>query len=299
MNAGVDALTETFNNITEMGNEISSFFSMNVLIAVFIKIGLCIAVILAAAVIIRILKACIKKLVYSHKTFSERKSKTLYTVCISVARYLVYFLAFCQILSIFGINVASFIAVAGVGSVAIAFGAQSLVQDIITGMFILAEDQFGVGDVITVEGCTGTVESIGIRSTRIRSSDGNLFIVPNGQVKIVTNMSKEFNRAVVDVGVAYESDVDMVIDILEDELLKVFENNSVKGLLKRPDVLGVVELGDSAVVIRITADSAIGENWAIERELRRIIKKRLDKEGVTIPYPQRVVHIASQSGVEK
>lgn len=299
MSEEVNVLTETFNNITEMGNEISSFFSMEVLIAVLIKIGLCVAVVLIAAIIIKVLKACIKKLVYSHKTFSERKSKTLYTVCVSVVRYLVYFFALCQILSIFGINVASFIAVAGVGSVAIAFGAQSLVQDIITGMFILAEDQFGVGDVITVEGCTGTVESIGIRSTRIRSADGNLFIVPNGQVKIVTNMSKEFNRAVVDIGVAYESDVDMVIDILEDELLKVFENNTIKGLLKRPDVLGVVELGDSAVVIRVTADSAIGENWAIERELRRIIKKRLDKEGVTIPYPQRVVHIASNGGEEK
>ena len=196
-------------------------------------------------------------------------------------------------LSIFGIDPSSIIAVAGVGSVALAFGAQSLVQDILAGFFILFEDQFGVGDIISVEGCTGTVEVIGLKTTRIRSADGNVYIIPNGQVKIITNMSKGFNRAVVDIGISYESDVDYAISVMSDELKKAYDNSKIKALLAPPSVLGVVDLSESAVVIRISADCNVGENWAIEREIRRIIKKRLDKENINIPYPQMVVHFES------
>ncbi len=282
-------MNDTVKEVFSFGKEIEKIVSFETIFALVVKLGLCALVVLIAALIIKILNKCVKKLIYSHKGFSERKSKTLYTVCASVIRYVIYFFAVCQVLSLFGVNVMSFIAVAGVGSVAIAFGAQSLVQDIITGMFILAEDQFAVGDVITLEGYSGTVEGIGIRTTRLRSADGNLFIIPNGQVKIVTNMSKGFNRAVVDISVAYEENIDRVISVMREELAKAFDTNGINGLLKIPEVLGVVDLADSAVVIRISADSAIGENWAIEREIRRIIKNRFDKEGICIPYPQLVV----------
>ncbi len=283
-------MNEKVEEVFSFDDKIMEYVSVDALVAFLIKLLLCVVVVIISAILIKFLKHIIKKLIYTHKGFSERKSKTLFTVCSSTIRYVIYFFAICQILSIFGINVMSFIAVAGVGSIAIAFGAQSLVQDIITGMFILIEDQFAVGDVITLEGYTGTVEGIGIRTTRIRSSDGNLFIIPNGQVKIVTNMSKGFNRAVVDISVAYEENVDKVIAIMKDELKKSFEENKIAGLLKIPDVLGVVDLADSAVIIRISADSAVGENWAIEREIRRIIKNRFDKENICIPYPQIVLH---------
>lgn len=292
-------MNETVKEVFDFGDEIMKYVSVETLIAFLIKLLLCGLVVIVSAIIIKVLKRVIKKLIYGHKGFSERKAKTLFTVCTSVIKYVIYFFVFCQILSIFGVNVMSFIAVAGVGSIAIAFGAQSLVQDIITGMFILVEDQFAVGDVITLEGYTGTVEGIGIRTTRIRSADGNLFIIPNGQVKIVTNMSKGFNRAVVDISVAYEENVDKVISVMKDELKKAFENNKINGLLKIPDVLGVVDLADSAVIIRISADSAIGENWAIEREIRRIIKNRFDKENICIPYPQIVLHKSDEKADEK
>lgn len=283
-------MNEKVEEVFSFDDKIMEYVSVDALVAFLIKLLLCVVVVIISAILIKFLKHIIKKLIYTHKGFSERKSKTLFTVCSSTIRYVIYFFAICQILSIFGINVMSFIAVAGVGSIAIAFGAQSLVQDIITGMFILIEDQFAVGDVITLEGYTGTVEGIGIRTTRIRSSDGNLFIIPNGQVKIVTNMSKGFNRAVVDISIAYEENVDKVIAVMKDELKKSFEENKIAGLLKIPDVLGVVDLADSAVIIRISADSAVGENWAIEREIRRIIKNRFDKENICIPYPQIVLH---------
>ena len=282
-------MEETMEEVLGFGGEIMKYVSVEAIVSVLIKIILCVIVVIVASVLIGVFNRIIKKLIYSRKGFTERKTKTLTTLCKSIIKYVIYFFAFCQILSIFGINVMSFIAVAGVGSIAIAFGAQSLVQDVIMGMFILIEDQFAVGDVITIDGYSGTVEGIGIRTTRIRSNDGNLFIIPNGHIKIVTNMSKGFNRAVVDISIAYEEDIDRVIEVMKDELKKVFEGKQVEGMLSEPQVLGVVELGDSAVVIRVSADSAIGENWAIERELRRIIKIRFDKENICIPYPQIVV----------
>lgn len=255
----------------------------------------CILAIIVGAILIKISRVIIHRVIKVSPQLSERKSKTLTTVTQSVCKYIIYFFVFCHILTKLGIDVTSLIAVAGVGSVAIAFGAQSLVQDLLTGVFILMEDQFGIGDVINIDGLSGTVENISIRTTRIRSVDGNLHIVPNGQIKALTNMSKGFNRAVIDIGVAYEADTDKVIAIMQDELNRIYKEKLIKGILKEPQVLGVVNLSESSVDIRISADAEVGENWNIERELRRLMKKRLDKENISIPYPQRVVHIVKDN----
>ena len=158
------------------------------------------------------------------------------------------------------------------------------------GLFIIMENQFGVGDIVELNGFSGTVESIGIRTTRIINVDGNVHIVPNGQISIVTNMSKGFNRAVVDVSVAYGEDIDRVFSVLKKEFKRIFDNNLIDGIIDEPQVWGINELGDSAVVIRIAADSRIGENWRIERELRKFILKRFEEENIEIPFPQIVVH---------
>lgn len=272
-------------------NYIEKFPQLQGIIDLLSRIGLSIIVVIIGTVLIKISSKFITKTVNANQKLNERKAKTISTVCMSVSKYLIYFFVFCEILSIFGLNISSIIAIAGIGSVAVGFGAQSLVQDLITGLFILMEDQFGVGDVISIDDKTGTVEAIGIRTTRLRSADGNLYIIPNGQIKVVTNMSKEFNRAIVDIGIAYEENIDRVINIMKDQLNKSFESKEIDGLIKAPDVLGVVELAESSVNIRISADSQIGENWKIEREIRRIIKNRFDKEGISIPYPQREIHI--------
>ncbi len=194
----MDKLTEKMNAIK----------SLDWLIEILADIGLSIFQVIIAGIVIKILIGFIKKSLRLNNKLSDRKRQTLSEVLSSVTKYTVWFIVICSILTNFGVNVASLIAVAGVGSVAIGFGAQSLVQDVITGMFILFEDQFGVGDIITVDRLTGTVESIGLRSTRIRSADGDLHIIPNGMIKIITNMSKEFNRATIDIGVAYEENID-------------------------------------------------------------------------------------------
>ncbi len=284
----MDKLTEKMNAIK----------SLDWLIEILADIGLSIFQVIIAGIVIKILIGFIKKSLRLNNKLSDRKRQTLSEVLSSVTKYTVWFIVICSILTNFGVNVASLIAVAGVGSVAIGFGAQSLVQDVITGMFILFEDQFGVGDIITVDRLTGTVESIGLRSTRIRSADGDLHIIPNGMIKIITNMSKEFNRATIDIGVAYEENIDRVIEVMKDETIKIYKNKMVNGLIAEPKVLGIIDLADSAVVIRILADTQIGENWQVEREIRRFMKKRFDKENINIPYPKRVIEIVENKRKE-
>lgn len=259
------------------------------------KLISCFIGILIGIALIKISKSIIRKAFKASPQLNERKSKTLTTVTESIFKYIIYFFVFCHILTKFGINVSSLIAVAGVGSIAIAFGAQSLVQDLLTGIFILMEDQFGIGDFINIDGLSGTVESISIRTTRIRSTDGNLHIVPNGQIQAVTNMSKGFNRAVVDIPISYEHDLDEVIDIMQDELNIIYAKSKIKGIIRAPEVFGIINFSESGVDIRISADVEIGENWKVEREIRRIMKKRLDSENISIPYPQRVVHIIKEN----
>ncbi len=242
-----------------------------------------------------IAKVCIKlskKIVYRafSKLSAEKNSDTVASVLSSLCKYAIYFIAICNVLVMWGVNITSILALSGAVSVAVGLGAQDVVKDMMAGFFIIMENQFGVGDIIELDGFSGTVESIGIRTTRIRNVSGNVYIVPNGQITVVTNMSKEFNRAVIDVSVAYGEDIDHVFAVLKDEFNIIFNNKLIEGILDVPQVWGINELSDSAVVIRVAADSKIGEQWRIERELRRFILKRFEKEGIEIPFPQMVVH---------
>lgn len=247
--------------------------------------------ILIGCIIIFIIKRIIRHTSKINSRLNERRAKTINTVTTSLTKYFVFFIVFCHILTLWGVNINSILALGSVITVAIGLGAQNIIQDIISGVFILAEDQFGVGDIISIESCSGTVESIGIKNTVIRNADGNTYIIPNGQIKIITNMSKGFNRAVVYAEVAYEENIDRVLGVLKDEMQLIYKEGSVEGLLGIPQVLGIEEFGENGIKIKIIADSEINFNWQIERELRRYIKNRFDKEGINIPYPQRVVHI--------
>lgn len=282
------------NKVIEMSKYIASLFGMEELTGILqiaYRIGLCVVVFVIGSVVIKLVQKGIKKGLQAGGRFNPGKSATISTVCSSVTKYIIYFFMLCFILSIWGVDPTSLIAIGGVASVAVGLGAQSVIQDILAGAFILMEDQFGVGDVVKIENCSGTVESVGMRTTRIRSMDGDLYIIPNGQIKIVTNMSKGFNRAVVDISIAYNEDIDRVIDLLTAELEKIYNESTVEGMIDCPQVLGVERLEDSSVVIRIKADCTVGENWNVERQLRRLIKNALDREGVEIPFPHRVVYV--------
>jgi small conductance mechanosensitive channel len=280
-----------------MAEHIASILGMEELTGAFeivYRIGMCIFIFIIGLFVIKLIQKAIKKSFAAGGRLNPAKSATMSTVCCSVAKYIVYFLMLCYLLSVWGVDPTSLLALGGLASVAVGLGAQSIIQDILTGAFILVEDQFSVGDVVKIEGYSGTVESVGMRTTRIRSADGDLYIIPNGQIKIITNMSKGFNRAVVDVGISYDENIDRVINLLTAELEKIYNNQLITGIIDCPQVLGVEQLADSSVIIRIRADCSVGENWNVERQLRRLIKNALDREGIEIPFPQQVVHISDK-----
>lgn len=259
------------------------------------KIILCIFVLIIGHIIFKMLSRLLKKAVLRSKS---QKSETILTVCTSILKYFIYFCVFCQILIIFGISPASILAVAGVGSVAIGLGAQDIIGDIISGIFILLENQYEVGDVIKVEDYEGTVEAIGLKTTKLRNYNGDVYIIPNGEIKIVTNSCKDFNRAILEITVAYESDIDKVMAVLSDELAEAYGSKDIEeridDIIAEPQILGITDLGESGITVRISIDCKPGKQWSVERELRLRIKKRFDRENITIPYPQRVVYIRKE-----
>lgn len=185
-----------------------------------------------------------------------------------------------------GIPIAPLLASVGVIGLAVSFGAQSLVKDVISGTFMLLEGQFGIGDVVRVGDASGSVERITLRTTTLRDLYGAVHIIPNGEITRVTNLTKAWSKNVLDIGVAYKEDVDRVIEVLRDEGAQFAEDeNWGQLLLDPPEVLGIDSFGDSAVVIRMVSRTLPLKQWEVGRELRRRIKKRFDAEGIEIPYP--------------
>ncbi|MBZ4664899.1 mechanosensitive ion channel family protein [Mahella sp.] len=217
----------------------------------------------------------------------EKRINTLISILKSILRYTVYFIAIVTILDTLGVPVSSLIAAAGIGGLAIGFGAQNLVKDVITGFFILFEDQFAVGDYVSIDGITGTVQDIGLRVTKIQGFAGDVNIIPNGSIAKVANFTRGNNTAIVDVTVSYETNLDKAIAILEDVGKAMHEERPE--VQEMPQVLGVVDLGDNGVTLRVIAKTLPLNQWAVERELRKRIKEAFEKEGIEIPYPRTVI----------
>ncbi len=199
------------------------------------------------------------------------------------------------ILSELGISVAPLLASAGVAGVAVGLGAQSLIKDVLAGLFILLEDQFAIGDLVTLAGVTGTVEEMSLRRTTVRDFNGTLYVVPNSEIKVVANASKDWARVIVDVGVAYETDLGRAMAVLSEAGEAVAAAPEFHAdVLEPPQVMGVMNLADSWVTLRIAVKVKAGAQWVISRELRKQIKEAFEREGIDIPYPQRVVHLKQE-----
>ena len=195
-----------------------------------------------------------------------------------------------MILSELGVDIAPIIASAGIIGIALGFGAQSLVKDFLSGLFMIIEDQYGVGDVIDVGEATGTVEAVSLRVTQLRDVNGTVWYVPNGEIVRVGNMSQNWARTVLDVTVAYSEDLAKVRRVLQEVAHDLWEDEDYRGVIvEEPEVWGVEDLGVDGVKVRVTLKTAPLEQWAVARELRQRIKARFDYEGIEIPFPQRVV----------
>lgn len=215
----------------------------------------------------------------------EQRAQTLGSLFTSVLLVVVVIVALLTVLGLF-INIAPLLASVSVIGLAISFGAQSLVKDVISGTFMLIEGQFGIGDVVRVGDTSGMVERITLRTTILRDLHGVVHIIPNGDITRVSNLTKTWSRAVIDVGVAYREDLDRVIATLQ-ALAAEFHADPQWGplLIDPPEVLGVESLADSAVIVRMAAKTLPLKQWEVARELRRLIKNRFDAEGIEIPYP--------------
>lgn len=247
-----------------------------------------VVLLVAAKVVIRAGSAAFARLFANRAVrMDERRTRTLTVLSTSILKYVVYFFVILTILEQLHFEIKTLLAGAGIVGLAVGFGAQSLVKDVITGFFIILEDQFAVGDQIQTGNYLGTVETIGLRITTIRAWTGEVHILPNGRITDVTNFSKANSLAVIDVGVAYEENLDRVFETLKEVLSKAEQD--MPSIAGEPQVLGVQNFGPSEVVIRVTADCKPTENVAVARELRRRIKLAFDEKGIEIPYPKQVV----------
>ena len=195
-----------------------------------------------------------------------------------------------MILSELGVDIAPIIASAGIIGIALGFGAQSLVKDFLSGIFMIVEDQYGVGDVVDVGEAVGTVEAVSLRVTRLRDLNGTVWYVPNGEILRVGNMSQNWSRAVVDVSVAYGEDLARVDRVLREVAHDLWQDDDFRGVvIEEPEVTGVEALTPSSVTMRILVKTLPNEQWAVARALRQRVKARFDHEGIEIPYAQRVI----------
>lgn len=218
----------------------------------------------------------------------KQRATTLGQVGAQVLVGIIWFLAFLMILGQLGLNLAPLLAGAGVVGIALGFGAQQLVRDFLSGIFIIFEDQYGVGDVVTVADITGTVERVSLRTTKLRDIEGTAWFVPNGELKAVGNRSQLWARAVLDIEVSYDTEVDKAGAIMKQVADQLW-NDKIDALtiIAEPEYWGVEKFGADGVTLRLVVRTEPTEQWPIARELRRRIKMAFDEAGVSIPFPQR------------
>lgn len=225
-------------------------------------------------------------------TDAERRQRatTLWGGIRRVVLVIILLVLVLTIMNIWDIPIGSFIAIGSAVGVAVGFGAQSVVKDVIAGFLILVENQFAIGDVVNIAGVSGAVQEMRLRVTVLRDLNGYVHFIPNGTIAVASNYTSTFARVVVNVGISYGSDVDKALEVMGDELSAMAEEHP-EHVLEPPQILGVEELGDSAVSLRALMVVGPQDRWNMRREALRRVKLRFDREGIVIPFPQVTVHM--------
>ena len=252
------------------------FFSHLLISAIVLVIGL---------VIIKLGKKIIAGLARRRSKNSKvnsQRSETFRSIITSIFSYIMFFILVTIILNIFGVDVTSLLAAAGVVGIALAFGAQTLVKDLLAGLFIWGEGTIAVGDLVSINDLDGTVESITIRTTSIRNYNGNVYNIPNGDIRTITNMSRGFKRAIVNVPCPYEESQERLVSMVKEEM--EIAAKEVEGIRTVPDVMSIVAFDKNSVRLQVAVVCPVGEHWRIEREIRTRIKARFDREGIMMPH---------------
>jgi small-conductance mechanosensitive channel len=219
---------------------------------------------------------------------AEQRIEALASVLRSVMSFTVMAVAAVMILGELGVELGPLIAGAGIIGVALGFGSQSLVRDFLSGIFILVEDQFGIGDIVNLDGTTsGVVEAVSLRTTRLRAVDGTVWHVPNGEIRRVGNMSQHWSRALLDIEVAYATDLGRAQDVIREVAHAVWDEDN--HVLEEPEVWGVEALGANGIVIRLVVKTTPSEQYRVSRTLRERLKVAFDAEGIEIPFPRQTI----------
>jgi len=223
---------------------------------------------------------------------SKKRASTLSSVIHHLLTAVIIIVAIMTILGQLGVEIGPILAAAGIVGLAIGFGAQSLVKDIINGFFILLEDQIRVGDVVQIAGKGGFVEKVNLKMTVLRDLAGNVHYIPNGNIDLVTNMTKDYSRYVFDIGVAYREDVDEVIEIIKevDQEMRNDPNFS-EDILEPVEILGLDQFADSAIIIKARNKTKPIKQWGVAREFNRRLKKKFDEKDIEIPFPHLTLYL--------
>ncbi len=221
----------------------------------------------------------------------EKRVDTLSGILSSVARVVIWAMIIMILLKKVGVDIAPLIAGAGIAGLAVGFGAQELVRDVISGFFILLEDQVRTGDVAIINGTGGLVESIGLRTIVLRDLSGVVHVFQNGKINSLSNMTKDWSAMVFDIGVAYKEDTDKVVEVIKATAEKLRQDPEFADKINEPlEIFGVDSFGDSAVVIKARIKTRPIQQWAVGREFKRRLKKAFDQQGIEIPFPHRTIY---------
>jgi small conductance mechanosensitive channel len=263
-----------------------------------------IAIVLAAYLIRKLAGTFIEKIVrkiiisdhFLTKEAEKKREDTLIRIFTTSVGILIWLLTLLMILQEVGIAITPLLAASGIAGLAFGFGGQYLIRDLISGLFIIMENQYRIGDVVCFDGTCGLVEDISMRMTTLRDLDGVVHHVPHGEIKKVSNLSKYFARVNLNIGVSYSANLEQVISVVNKIGNELAADPEWKAhILKPPQFLRVDDFGESAVIIKILGETKPIKQWDVAGELRKRLKIAFDKEGIEIPFPQRVIHSADKS----
>lgn len=266
------------DNVTSLWGYISSPFAQRVIATAILFFGVW--------VINRAIESAIDRIANERRI--DINKRTIYQLIAKIIRYILYVIAFTFMLEIFNISIAPLLAIGSAVGVAVGLGAQEVVRDTISGFLILTENQYVIGDVVKIEDSVGEVVEVTLLSTILRNGlTGEVITIPNGEIKVIVNYSKEYMNAYVDIPMPYEMSTDSIISTLQD----IVSPMDYEGALSPVEVIGIVDFAQSAIKVRVSVKTEAGKNYEIERRMRKDIKNALDEKGIAMPYNTQTVHL--------
>jgi len=263
---------------------------------VFIALGAYILKRIIHGVIVRAIRIAVKSEAFQSKEAEKKREDTLISLFTVTIKTLIVIIAGMMILEQLGVEIGPILAAAGILGLALGFGGQYLIRDIITGLFIIMENQYRMGDVININGIGGLVENITLRKTTMRDLNGTVHHIPHGEIKTVSNLTKDFSRVNMNLGISYSSNLEKVIEVVNRVGNELAEDPQFKDSILKPiQFVRVDDFANSSIEIKMLGETKVLKQWEVAGEFRKRLKIAFDKEGIEIPFPQRVIHYAKET----